>query len=160
MQGGQLLFTKTALRADLGVRTALAPGSPAGNVVLVGYDVDARGWEPLEHLFGRPLSARSRFTSEEVDRQLEADIHAAEHSIRSRFAPYDRLDPVRQRALVQFVFVHGTRGSGFTEICSALRLALAHLEPALQGACFTAAAYHARRNARVAHMLHTGEPLR
>ena len=175
MTGAQLAQMRKELIADEGLRLEPYRCSEGYLTVLVGYNVDARGWEPLEAIIGRPIDPRRpAFTMAEAYLQVDADIqHFENRVIATHGALYKKLDPVRQRAVVNFAFNLGARALQFKTAINRARLALAQTDEALRQACWDATAFHVMdslwarqvddglggrrgRADRVCHMIRTG----
>lgn len=93
----------------------------------VGYNLDDRGLGDLQRAIGRNVTLNdlySRGLSEtEIDAVLAADIAYFEGRVVSYFPEYLVLDPVRQRAVVDFAFNLGKRALGFKKAIEALKAA-------------------------------------
>lgn len=101
----------------------------AGKLTIgVGYNIDDRGLEPLIAAIGQHVTLRELYmhglTEAEMDRVLDADILYFESRVRDYFPEYDTLDPVRQRAVVDFAFNLGKRALGFKNAITALKKAI------------------------------------
>lgn len=142
MTGDQLIAMRRELLEDEGLRL-LPYRCTAGKLTIgVGFNITDRGLEVLEAIIGRPIDLRVGITRAEALQVLDADIEHFETRVRARFASYAQLDPVRQRALVNFAFNLGKRALGFPTATARLKLALAQTDPALQQACWDACAFH------------------
>lgn len=131
------------LLRDEGVRLTPYRCTAGYLTVLVGYNVDARGWEPLEAILGRPINPKAlAFTEGDAQKQVRADIGYFEHRLIAKFAAYTKLDPVRQRAFVNLSFNLGDRLLQFRTAFSRVRLALAQTDKDLQQACWDAVCFH------------------
>lgn len=144
----------------------------------VGYNVTDRGLIPLQRALGRSVTMEDlrggRLSREDALTVLRMDIPTFEAQIRERLANFDRLDAVRQRAIIDFVFNLGVVGAAaFKSAIAAGRLALQQSDARLTQACWDACAFHimnslwARqvddglagkrgRADRVCHMIRTG----
>lgn len=78
----------------------------------VGYNVDCRGWGPLEKLIGRKVTDGT-ITKEEALKVLRADIKAVEAEVARLWPFYQELDPVRQRVAVDMGFNLGYKAMAF-----------------------------------------------
>jgi lysozyme len=94
---------------------------------LVGYNVDARGWDFVERVLGRKIVApgglteKILFTRPEALRVLDADIHRIEGVIKGGLMPeYVRLDPIRQRVVLDMGFNMGRKALNFKKARAAL----------------------------------------
>lgn len=118
--------------------------------IAVGYNIDARGLALLSRIVGRDLGdtiGRVRLTEAEAQRQLDHDLDYFIGRIRARFPLFDRLTPVRQAVVVDFVFNLGGAGAlGFRSAIRMLEFAVAadeaNDEPDAVEAGYTACAYH------------------
>lgn len=112
-----------------------------------GYNIDARGLGPLSAAIGRTVSLPELFakgiTKIEAHRALVADIRDLDRKIPGKFPTYLRLDEVRKRVVVDFVYnVGGTGALAFTTTIDRIELALEQTTPRLLQACWDAAAFH------------------
>ena len=97
--------------------------------IACGYNITDRGLGPLRTASVRHVTMDALYkhglTDEEIDRILNADIEYFEGRVRHYFPQYDKLDPIRQRVVVDFAFNLGKRALGFTKAVAALKAALA-----------------------------------
>ena len=112
----------------------------------VGYNIDARGLEPLIAAIKRDVTLEELYkkglTEEEARKLLAVDILVFTQQIRAKFPLFDKLDPIRQMVVVDFVFNLGLIGAaGFKTAIRFLKLALQQTDPELKEACFTAVAF-------------------
>ena len=113
----------------------------------VGYNIDDRGLAPLTAAIGRSMTfaelQQQGLTREEAVKVLDADIAYFIQHIEAKFPEFGRLNGVRQRAVVNFVFnLGGTRAMKFQQAITAVQLALQQPDPTMADACYTAAAFH------------------
>lgn len=115
----------------------------------VGYNISDRGVAGMAKAIGRPLSFnRDRpsdltITRAEALRALRADILMFEAELRGTWKNYDRLDGVRQRAVIDFVFNLGIeRAAKFGSAIRFVDIALQQTAPPLIEAGWTAVAFH------------------
>lgn len=86
----------------------------------VGYNVTARGWEWLEHAIGRRLDASRSITEDEARLVLALDIERIEAAVLKHFPPYNALNEVRQRVVLDMAFNLGYRALGFNNTIAAI----------------------------------------
>ena len=113
----------------------------------VGYNIDDRGLAPLTAAIGRATTfaelQQTGLTRDEAIKVLDADISYFIDHIQTKFPDFNRLNGVRQRAVVNFVFnLGGTRALKFQQAITAVQLALQQPDAAMADACYTAAAFH------------------
>ena len=143
MTGDQLIAMRRELLADEGVRLRPYQCSSGKWTIGVGFNYEDRGLDVLEAIIGRPINLAVGITKAEALVALDADIQYYESRVRARFPTiYDRLDPVRQRAMVNFAFNLGGRALGFRSALARLKQALDQTDPELQQACWDATAFH------------------
>lgn len=112
-----------------------------------GYNIDARGLAPLSAAIGRPVTLPELYatglTKAEAHRALVADILELDRKIPAKFPLYLRLDEVRKRVVVDFVYnLGGTGALAFKTAIDRVALALEQTTPRLRQACWDAAAFH------------------
>ena len=96
----------------------------------VGYNLDDRGLAPLRTAIARHVTVNDLLAhglpDAEILRVLDADILYFETKVAGYLGvTWERLDPVRQRVVIDFVFNVGPRGAlGFTRAIAALRNAV------------------------------------
>lgn len=94
---------------------------------LVGYNVDARGWDFVEECLKRKvvapggLTEKILFTRSEAIKVLEADIRRVEKVVRSLLPEYESLNEPRQRVIIDMAFNLGRRALRFEKALAALR---------------------------------------
>lgn len=88
--------------------------------ILVGYNVDARGWQELGRMLGRPVNADSVFTREDALKVLAIDIERFEKATIVHFPEYKKLSEVRQRVVLDMAFNMGFRALGFVQTKAAI----------------------------------------
>lgn len=130
-----------------GMRTTLYRCTSGKLTIGVGYNVDDRGLSDMSIALGRTVTLDELRTRGLPERDcltvLRADIERFEKGIRARFPLYDRLDDVRRRVVVDFVFnLGGTGASKFKSAIRFLALAVEQRDRALAEACYTSAAFH------------------
>lgn len=88
----------------------------------IGYNIQARGWGPLERTIGRIIDKGHPFvTDEEAKRQALADILEIDRQLRTALPWYAHLDPVRQVALIDMGFMGVSKLLGFKRMLPAIR---------------------------------------
>lgn len=103
----------------------------------VGYNIDARGWGPLESCLGRVINkAKPSITRAEALRVLEDDIDRYERELETRWPHYKHLDEVRQRVVLDMAFNMGFKLATFKNTKKAIeasdwQLAAAHMMKSL-----------------------------
>lgn len=113
----------------------------------VGYNIDARGLGPLSDAIGRQVTMEdlvSRGLTEAEGRlQCRTDVITFERVVAREFPVYQKLDEVRKRVVIDFVFnVGGAGAKAFKTTISRLRLALDQTDPLLEQVCLEACAFH------------------
>lgn len=144
-----------------------------------GYNIDARGLGPMSKALGRTVTIEELYdkglTSEDSRVVLAADVAEFERRVRAKWPTYDRLDEVRKRVVIDFVFNVGGAGAlAFKAAIARLELALRQADADLRQACWDACAFHIMdslwsnqvddglggkygRADRLCHMLRTGK---
>lgn len=112
-----------------------------------GYNIDARGLEPLSRALGRSVTLKELhergLDEREARTVLREDIRLFEAAIIAGFPVYNRLDEVRKRVVVDFVFnVGGTGARTFKTAAARLTLAVAQTDPRMEQVCLEATGYH------------------
>lgn len=112
-----------------------------------GYNLDDRGLASLSAALGRGVTLaylnETGLTRDESLKVLRADIKHFEQKVRQRWPLYDKLDEVRQRCVLDFVFnVGGTKAQKFVSAIGALTLAVQHHDPRIVQVCWDACCYH------------------
>ena len=89
----------------------------------VGYNISARGWEPLERVLGRKIDKNDpRLTREEALLMLDADLDTTEREVGRRWPWTSLLAPARRRAVLDMAFNLGVSGlANFRQMLAALR---------------------------------------
>lgn len=98
--------------------------------VLIGYNLSARGWEPIERLLGRKLAVHGTperpfgepaLSPGDAARVLGADIERLEQAVPVAFPEYRVLSEIRQRVVLDMAFNMGTKALGFKQAIAAAR---------------------------------------
>lgn len=112
----------------------------------VGYNISDRGLEPLRVALAREVTLDGLYkhglTDAEIDRLLDADIAYVEDRVVRILPQYRKLDPVRQRVVIDFVFNLGPRARGFTKALAALKEAVASKGAERRSRYFAECAFH------------------
>lgn len=96
--------------------------------VLVGYNLTARTWDPIERVLGRKLRivatpehpfGEPALTRADAARVLAADLDRLERAVPVAFPAYERLSEVRRRVVLDMAFNMGTRALGFRQAAAA-----------------------------------------
>jgi lysozyme len=135
------------LVAHEGLRTVLYRCTSGKLTIGVGYNVDDRGLGPMSAALGRTVTIeelRARGISrEDALTVLRADIARFVRAIRQAWPSFDRLNGVRQRCVVDFVFNVGGAGAlKFRQAMRFVHMAIEQPNPDLAEACYTAVAFH------------------
>lgn len=111
-----------------------------------GYNIDDRGLGDLCRAIERTVTLNDLYlhglTEAEIDLVLTADIAHFEGRVAKFFPQYLALDPVRQRAVVDFAFNLGKRALGFTKAIAALKKAIDAEDAELKRLYFVECASH------------------
>lgn len=147
LAGADIEQLRSQLVAHEGLRLRLYRCTSGKLTIGVGYNLDDRGVGPMSRALGREVSLneleRNGLTEADALRVLDADIHRFEEDVRARWINYAALDPVRRRAVIDFVFNLGIAGAA--KFVSAIRfadMALATGDVGFRAACWTAVAFH------------------
>lgn len=89
--------------------------------VLVGYNIEARGWDFIARTLGRPVGMESEFTRAEALTVLRADLERIEKVVRVTLPEFDSLDPIRQRVILDFSFNLARRALQFKKAIDGVR---------------------------------------
>lgn len=90
--------------------------------VLVGFNVDARGWDELSRILGREVNADTSFTRSDALTQLATDIDRFERAVIVHFPEYQDLNEVRQRVVLDMAFNLGFRALSFKATIAAMKV--------------------------------------
>jgi len=90
--------------------------------VLVGFNVDARGWDELSRILGRTVNHLSRFTQLDAIKVLYLDIDRFEKAVIVHFPEYQQLDEIRQRVVLDMAFNLGFRALSFKDTIAAIKI--------------------------------------
>jgi lysozyme len=90
--------------------------------VLVGFNIDARGWAELSRILGRKVDASSTFTKDDAMTVLNTDIDRFEKAVIVHFPEYKKLDEVRQRVVLDMAFNLGFRALSFKDTIAAIKM--------------------------------------
>jgi len=88
--------------------------------VLVGFNVDSRGWGELSRILGRQVHVESAFTREDAIKVLMTDIDRFEKATIVHFPEYKKLSEVRQRVVLDLVFNMGFKARSFVNTKAAI----------------------------------------
>jgi lysozyme len=88
--------------------------------VLVGFNIDARGWKELSRILGREVGLETVFTREDAMKVLMEDIIRFEKATVVQFPEYKKLSEVRQRVVLDMVFNMGFRVQSFVNTKAAI----------------------------------------
>lgn len=99
--------------------------------ILVGYNLDTRGWDDIEAVLGRQVEAPNRtddapyghphFTDDDAMRVLQADINRFWRAMLVAFPEVVALSEVRQRVCLDMAFNMGYAALGFHKCIDAIR---------------------------------------
>ena len=99
--------------------------------VLVGYNLTARTWEPIEKILGRRLDVRPlpgrpfgepALTNADAARVLGADLDRLEAAVPVAFPEYANLSEIRRRVVLDMAFNLGVRALGFKQAIAAAKV--------------------------------------
>lgn len=90
--------------------------------VLVGFNVDARGWGELSRILGREVNAETKFTKADAMEQLMQDISRFERAVTVHLPEFLKLDEVRQRVVLDMAFNLGFRALSFKDTIAAIKI--------------------------------------
>lgn len=90
--------------------------------ILVGFNIDARGWQELSRILGRTVNESSTFTKADAMKVLDSDIDRFEKAVIVHFPEYKKLDEVRQRVVLDMAFNLGFRALSFKDTIAAIKI--------------------------------------
>lgn len=113
----------TRLEAQLllheGLRLEPYVDTEGNSTVGIGYNITGRGLHALEKVIKRKFDGR--LTEDEAFDVLRADIARTEQAIIAYFPEYTRLDPIRQRVVLDMTFNMGTAVLTFRQAIAAVK---------------------------------------